>query len=100
MKKLTPEEVRLLGNLPPFLCSCSDIVIQYFGENHSNAAWKFLCTLLQLRENLKFIKRRRRVEEQSLTMASSSSTSNSIQNIEKNVTKETRILQKKKEIYK
>ena len=101
MKKLTPEEVRLLCNLPPFLCSYNDIVIKYFGENPPNAAWEFLCTLLQLRVNLKFIKRRRRVEKQSLTMPSSSSTNDLMQNIENNVTKETRILQKKiKEIYK
>ena len=101
MKKLTPEEVRLLCNLPPFLCSYNDIVIKYFEENPPNAAWEFLCTLLQLRVNLKFIKRRRCVEKQSLTMPSSSSTSDSIQNIKNNVTKETRILQKKiKEIYK
>ena len=101
MKKLTPEEVRLLCNLPPFLCSYNDIVIKYFRENPPNGAWEFLCTLLQLRVNLKFIKRRRRVEKQLLTMPSSSSTNDSMQNIENNVTKETRILQKKiKEIYK
>ena len=85
MKKLTPEEVRLLRNLPPFLWRYNDIIIKYSGENSLNAAWKFLCTLLQRRENLKFIKRRRRVEEQSLTMACSSSTSNSIQTSKKSV---------------
>ena len=78
MKKLTREEVRLLCNLPPFLCSYNDIVIKYFGENPPDAAWEFLCTSLQLRVNLKFIKRRRRVEKQSLTMPSSSSTRDSI----------------------
>ena len=90
MKKLTTEEVRLLCNLPPFLCSYDDIVIKYFKQNPPNATWEFLCTLLQLRVNLKFIKRPRRVEKQSLTMPSSSSTSDLIQNIGNNVTKETR----------
>ena len=79
----------LLCILPPFLCTYNDIVIKYFGENPPNATREFLCTLLELQENLKFIKRRRRVEEQSLT------TSESIQNAENNVTKETNILEKK-----
>ena len=86
MENLTTEEVRLLCILPPFLCSYDDIMIKYFGENPPNAAWEFLCTLLQLQENLKFIERRRRVEEQSLTMASLSSTSDAIKNAENNVT--------------
>ena len=72
MENLTPDEVKLLCILPPFLCNYEDVLVKYFGDNSPNAAWDLLHTLLQLQENLKFIIRCRCEEEQSPPMASSS----------------------------
>lgn len=56
MDNLSPDEVKFLCTLPPFLVDYDEIVIRHYGENPPQKAWDCLESFRDLQNNLDRIK--------------------------------------------
>lgn len=70
MDHLSPDEVKFLCCVPPFLCEYSEIIIKHFGSTPPQKAWQILEDFLSLQENFHVLQNQRRIEiqEQQINM--------------------------------